>query len=188
MPVDSDFGKIQLQTNRSDKVAGPSKWVNMVETAQPSNPFEVVYLQHPCSDTLMNNGKTIIRVLDFKTALNPLLRPSGGNVRTIYEIVFTKFRNPQVDGANHFDGNGLAFNLLKRNYTHAHLTQEINNARQLHAPGTFLPISEVKLANITKLCKKIKDKDQVENFYNSIPNFHWPVDENSDDDEEQVEN
>ena len=43
-----------------------------------TNPFRVVYVEHPLRDDMLNDGTPIVKVKDYKKAFDQVLRPPSG--------------------------------------------------------------------------------------------------------------
>jgi hypothetical protein len=70
MPTDGAFGKIEKQRRRMDKVAVPSTWIKLIKEAQNAPPFEVVYLKHPVTDDMQDDGTPVVDAYNFRDALD----------------------------------------------------------------------------------------------------------------------
>ena len=55
-----------------------SEWVNLIRETDRSNPFRVVYVEHPLTDDMLDDGTPIVKVKDCKKAFDQVLRPPGG--------------------------------------------------------------------------------------------------------------
>ena len=69
MPCDRDFGRIEKNKRKKDKVVKPSEWVKLIEQTDLSNPFRVVFVQHPLTDNMERDGTPVVDVKDYKRAL-----------------------------------------------------------------------------------------------------------------------
>ncbi len=78
MPCDSDFGKIERKRKKREKVLVPSAWTEMVKEAQNNPPFRFVFVEHPLTDNLEDNGTPIVRVKNFKAFMDPYIKSVEG--------------------------------------------------------------------------------------------------------------
>ncbi len=78
LPIDRTFGNIEKKKRKKDKVPLPSVWVKLIREAQPLQPINVAYVQHPVTDTLADDGTPVVEVRDFKSSLDGII------MRTIY--------------------------------------------------------------------------------------------------------
>ena len=78
MPCDRDFGRIEKKRRKRDRVAQPLEWVNLIRETDRTNSFRVVYVEHPLTDDMLDDGTPIVKVKDYKKAFDQVLRPPIG--------------------------------------------------------------------------------------------------------------
>ena len=78
MPCDRDFGRIEKKRRKKDRVAQTSEWVNLIRETDGTNSFRVVYVEHPLTNDMLDDGTPIVKVKDYKKAFDQVLRPPSG--------------------------------------------------------------------------------------------------------------
>ena len=78
IPCDRDFGRIKKKRRKKERVAQPSEWVNLIRETDRTNPFRVVYVEHPLTDDMLDDGTPIVKVKDYEKAFDQVLRPPSG--------------------------------------------------------------------------------------------------------------
>jgi len=74
MPIDRSFAMIEKKKKREDLVTTPEHWTNLVRQARPSQPYNIVHVEHPLTNSLQPDQTIpILRVIDFKAIFTPLL-------------------------------------------------------------------------------------------------------------------
>ena len=66
MPCDRNFGRIEKRMRKKDRVIFPLQWVSLIKGTDLSSPFDVVYVEHPLTDSMMDDGTPVA-----KKAFNP---------------------------------------------------------------------------------------------------------------------
>ena len=61
MPYDWDFGPTEKKL-KMDRVIKPSEWVSLVHTADHSDQFDVIFVKHPLTDDIKDDGTSVIKV------------------------------------------------------------------------------------------------------------------------------
>ena len=74
MPCDRDFGRIEKKKLKRDRVVVPSEWVNMIRTVDTKHPFNIVYVEHPLTDDLTDDGTPVVHVMDYKRAFDQVIK------------------------------------------------------------------------------------------------------------------
>ena len=74
MPCDRDFGRIEKKKRKLDRVVVPSEWVNMIRTVDTKHPFNIVYVEHPLTDDLTDDGTPVVHVMDYKRAFDQVIK------------------------------------------------------------------------------------------------------------------
>ena len=52
--------------------------MNLIRETDRTNPFRVVYVEHPLTDDMLDDGTPIVKVKDYKKAFDQALRPPSG--------------------------------------------------------------------------------------------------------------
>lgn len=166
MAADSDFGKIVVRRKKYEFIYGPSDWVKIIEESNLAHPFQVIYLEKPCTDNLTPGGKDVVRVLDFKSALKSLINPSLHGIKKIRKLKFVPNTAPIVLASDGSDLDGSTFQVLRTTVS----TQDLKNALQKPRLKyqSYCAISDDKLSNVKSLLTHTIIKGR-ENFYNTIP-------------------
>jgi len=74
MPIDRSFAIIEKSKKKEDKITTPEAWTRVVRKARPSQPFEIVHVEHPLTNDLRpENETTILRIIDYKRIFEPML-------------------------------------------------------------------------------------------------------------------
>ena len=161
MPCDRDFGRIEKRRRKQDKVSKPSEWVELIKTTDVQNPFTVVYVQHPLTDDMQNDGTDIVIVKDYKTGLETVLKAITG----ISQLRGVKFQR----GAAPLSRNTMTaqcsdiVTMLKRGKKLTSL-QAIN---LIDAYADFLPIKKAKYSDVKDLLTHINLPNDV-TFYDHL--------------------
>ena len=64
MPYNRDFGRIKKKF-KMDQAIKPSEWVSLVCTADRSDPFDVIFVEHPLMDDMKDDWRPVIKVFEF---------------------------------------------------------------------------------------------------------------------------
>ncbi|CAG7727625.1 unnamed protein product, partial [Allacma fusca] len=91
MPIDADFGLIEVQKRRMEHLYYPSDIVNMVKSARVVSPFNIVYVNMALTNDLCDDDVPCVLVRDYKLVLAPLFRTTevgGMNLRSVRELRF----------------------------------------------------------------------------------------------------
>lgn len=143
MPCDRDFGRIEKKKRKRDKISLPSQWVDLVKITDHENPFSVVYVEHPLTDDLQDDGTPVVTVFDYKLAFNPLLRPPKG-ISTLRGLKFKRGSAPfcrySMTG-----GCDTEVVFLKRGQKLKSLLNALNPLLLRRAYQSYLPIKAAKL-------------------------------------------
>ena len=115
MPCDRDFGRIEKKRKKTDKVAKPSEYVSLIKNTDKQCPFKVVYVEHPLTDDMEPDGTPVVRVHDYKTTYNPLIKAPTG-ISTIRGLLFKRGQIP-LSRLSMTGGCRENVNILKRRQT-----------------------------------------------------------------------
>ncbi len=91
MPCDKDFGKIEKLRLKTETVTSPSEYMETVKKSQMNPPFRVVYVEHPLTDDLENDGTPVCRVKDYKAVIGKFSNAING-ITKIRALKFCKSR------------------------------------------------------------------------------------------------
>ena len=94
LPCDRDFAHIEKNRRRKDRVVKPSECVNLIKETDTSNQFQTVFVEHPLTDDMTNDGTFVVKVKDFKKGFDPFLRPSCG-IATMRDLLVRRDQNPR---------------------------------------------------------------------------------------------
>lgn len=112
MPCDRDFGRIEKKRRKKDRVILPSEWVSLIKSTDQQKPFKIVYVEHPLTDDMQPDGTPVVKVKDFKSALDSITRPVNG-ISLFRGARFVKGEFPQ--SRNSMTGDCCyPFSILKR--------------------------------------------------------------------------
>ena len=151
MPVDRDFAHIEQLKRKQDKFHFPSDWTNLIHNAQNVSSFQVVFLEHPLTDDLVDDGTPIADVFDYKSAVESILGPPAG-------IMSRKsFRfDDQGSITSRISTSGphnLNFQILKPWASTNLLKQNIRLVNRAY--NAYIPLTKAKFDNIQDLLKNV---------------------------------
>ena len=93
MPCDSDFGRIEKERKKKDKVTMPSQWFELIRKTDQVNPFKIIYVEHPLNNDLKNDSTPVVKVKNYKAILDSYLRPPS-NIASIRGPSFKRSTQP----------------------------------------------------------------------------------------------
>jgi hypothetical protein len=64
--IDGDFGKIEINRKRTDKIYIPDQYIQLIKNSNLKNPYNLVYVNYPLNHNLKNDGIPIIKVKNYK--------------------------------------------------------------------------------------------------------------------------
>ena len=166
MAADADFGKIVMKRKSVETVYGPSEWIKLIEESNATKPFKTYYLEKACNNTMSMDGREVIRVCDFKAALESKTNRSLTGITKIRRIAFAREVKPTILDATSPDLIGTDFSLLDLKTTPAVLRKAFRCKKLKY--NKFRPVSDAKLNDIKSLMR-FALTDDLEIFYNSIP-------------------
>ncbi|CAG7828551.1 unnamed protein product [Allacma fusca] len=168
MPIDGDFGRITCKSNMCEKMSYPSDVVHVIQNAQKEKPFNIVYVNNNLTDDLCDDGRVVLDVKDFKSALESLLlttQKANLNLQNTRELLFRPHQSLTLNFSERFDHNKRELSLFKTNVSADNLSEALNTARSAY--DDFLPISAIKLRNVEELTKYVVQKPNL-NFYSTL--------------------
>jgi hypothetical protein len=160
LDCDRDFGRIEKNRLKVEKVSFPSQWVDLIEKTDKK--FNINYVNHPLTDDLKPDGKPIIIVKDYKKFFDRFLVSSVEKLSQIRKIKFTKngiFATTKLLSEN-FE---LNLNLIKSDLNIENFDfNTLNNAYE-----SYLPIKKSKFNDVKNLLRYVLIPENVK-FYDSL--------------------
>ncbi|CAG7718230.1 unnamed protein product [Allacma fusca] len=151
-----------------EKMSYPSDVVRAIQNAQKEKPFQIVYVNNNLTDDLYDDGRVVLDVKDFKSALESVLvtpQKANLNLQQTRELMFQPQQLLTVNFSKRFDYHKREMSLFKANVTAENVSAVLRAARAAY--DDFLPISSIKLRNVEKLTKYIVHKQNL-NFYSTL--------------------
>ena len=65
MPCDRDFAGIEKKQQKRHNVSKASEYVSMIKEANSVHPFDVVYVEHPVTDDMKDDGTPTAKTIDL---------------------------------------------------------------------------------------------------------------------------
>jgi hypothetical protein len=163
MPTDGAFGKIEKRRRRMDKLAVPSTWMKLIKEAQNAPPFEVVYLKHPVTDNMQDDGTPVVDAYKFRDALDPLIRPIP-NLARLGGAIFGRGTLPKVRETM---STMVTYTtaILKKGQKSNVLQHVMENLNKRNA--AFRPIKREELQDVRHLLQHIVIPETV-TFYDAL--------------------
>lgn len=163
LPCDRDFGLIEKQRRKMDRVLLPSEWVSMVRSVARNNPFEVRYVAHALTDDLHNDNTPVVQVRDFKTALSTAIAATVKNSQAFRGVSFT--RNGSVARLTMNGNCDTPVTLLKRGGKWRTICLAVQHAHFAYVG--FLPIKTAKYRDVQYLLGRVTIPE-TSTFYQSL--------------------
>lgn len=161
MPCDRDFGRIEKRRRKKDRVTKPSEWVELIRSTDQRKPFNIVYVEHPLTDDMKDDGTPVVKVKDYKTAYNAMIKSVDG-ISSFRGIKFQRGQ-PCCSRATMSAGCTQPVTILKRGKKLTNIA-----AAELHAAySDFLPIKSAKLKDVRALLEHVNLPEEVV-FYNNL--------------------
>ncbi len=177
MPCDRDFGRIEQKKKHIDRVSRPSEWVETIRTTDIRKPFTIKYVEHPVTDDLRSDGTPVVKVKDYKTALEPHTKPPK-QIAATRGIVFERGKVPV--GRQSMTGMcNEPMAVLKRGSKMTNVKSAVRRARDAFAD--FIPIKDAKLRDVNALLEHVHLPPSV-TFYHTLTGI-----EAADSDEDEME-
>ena len=178
MPCDRDFGRIEKKQQKQHQVSKPSEYVSMIKSANSQKPFEVVYVEHPVSDNMQNDGTPVVKVKDYKKSLEPLIKGPTGLAK-YRGVLFCRGENPKSRST--MTGECTEeMKFLKRGVKKAQVCKEVLSAKPAYI--NYLPVKVSKYKDVMQLLK-YTDIDNSVKFYDFVKGD----DKAKDDDDDHFE-
>jgi len=151
MQIDGDFAHVEKLKKKSEKFNFPSDWVNLIKSSNKSKPVRVIYMQHPLTDDLTNDGTPVVTVCAYKAALDPVLKPFKG-ISKIRGIRFLE--DGTVTARRETTGPcTIPFSVIKPASTLLDVKNSIATAPQAYQ--SYVPVTKEKSDNVRKLLKSV---------------------------------
>jgi len=166
MPIDRSFAIAEKKKKKSDKIVSPEDWTSLVKSARPSQPFEVVHVEHPLTNNLQQDPDSpIIRVVDFKTVLGPLLN-NRLFLQQARKIRIARNMTPMMSTtlAGECD---QPIRLFQENVTEARLINCLLDPPLAYEDVMFLHIPQAAAQSVGQIMRYV---DEPVNLYNTIVN------------------
>jgi hypothetical protein len=87
---DRDFGRIEKNRLKVEKVCLPSDWVKVIKQTDLKNSFIINFINRPLTDDLKSDGTNVVVVKDFKNNFESFLANNIENLSKVRKIKFTK--------------------------------------------------------------------------------------------------
>lgn len=165
LPCDRDFALIEKKRKKCDRVLVPSYWVNLVREAQSKVPFTVVYVEHPLTDDLSPDGTAVVKVRDYKSALEKVIATTIQDQSKMKGVIFSR---EGTKGRMIMTGDcttTLALLKKRRGVSSASLRVAVKNAGA--AFSDFCPIKPAKVDDVKALLQCVALPENV-TFYESL--------------------
>ena len=164
MPIDRSFAMIEKKKKREDKITTPEQWTNLVRLSRPTQPFNIIHVEHPMTNSLRPDETIpILRVIDFKTLFAPMLG------RQLYlqqarKILIT--RDLQLMMSRNLNEDCLEpINLFLNHVTIDNLLPILGNPPLAYEDILYLPVSASAARSVNIIKQYI---DQPVQFFDTI--------------------
>ena len=149
MPCDHDFGQIEKQGK--DRVVGPLKWVRLIKETDQADPFSIVYVEHPVTDDMIDNGTPVVKAKNYKGTFY-LRAPNA--ISAIRGILFKLGKGPLCRYSMTEECH-IPLICLKCGSKMRSLISKSRSTNLYNAYSTFLPIKEAKLKDVCDLLQHV---------------------------------
>ena len=165
LPINRDFAILEKKRRKVDRAIAPSTWTIFIKEAKIAQPFELVFVEKAFTDNLAPDHTTIVRVKDYKNALNPLFHPRA-NIADIRGLQFT--RGLVVLACTEYDvGFVHDWNPYVAHVSPATLHEAKEGANHAYDENTFLAVPNNAKNDVNMLLDYV-DLPQNVIFYDSI--------------------
>ncbi len=86
MEIDGDFGRIELNKRNYQRIYHPSKYTRIIKNTNIKNPINVFSVNH----SLFSDNSQIVKVLDYKKKLSPILKNQLNHCSCVRKIASTE--------------------------------------------------------------------------------------------------
>ena len=166
MPIDRSFAIIEKKKKKQDRIVCPEDWTQIMKTARPSQPFQVVHVEHPLTNDLQQDQNCpILRVIDFKRVLAPLLN-NRLFLQQARKIRLERNLIPMMSSTLNGECNE-PINLFRNMVTEEALINALVDPPLAYEDILFLPLPQAVESSVGQILQYI---DQPVNFHNTIVN------------------
>ncbi|CAG7730209.1 unnamed protein product, partial [Allacma fusca] len=161
MPIDADFGLIESKKRRMEQIFLPSDIVEIVKSARLLSPFNVVFVNHPLTNNLCDDGTPFVIVKDYKLALGELFRPAevgGLDLNSVRELRFLNNCSPIANFSDRFNRPFREIKFFSDNVLPPDLLSRFVDAAPVY--DEYLPINLAKLTNMKTLLEHIAKRPE----------------------------
>jgi hypothetical protein len=159
MEIDGDFGRIELNKRNYQRIYHPSEYTRIIKNTNIKNPINVFSVNH----SLFSDNSQIVKVLDYKKKLSPILKNQLNHCSCVRKITFTK-KDIKISLTLSEDFE-QSLELFKPNFDKKLLNNYLEDLQ--FAYQNFLPISREKLYDIMKIIEFIPNSVDKK-FYDSL--------------------
>lgn len=163
MPCDRDFGRVEKQRRKENRIFVPSQWVSLIRNTDKRKPFKIYYVEHPLTDDMCEDGTLVIPVTDYKLALDAVIKPVK-NISKLRGISMIRGKVP----VGRFTMTGAATEkmlCLKKGMKIPNLVAVIEGSSKAY--NDFLGIKPQKLKDVNDLLQHVSLPGSV-TFYQNI--------------------
>jgi hypothetical protein len=173
--VTETLAELKKKKLKTDKFYKPSDLVNLIAKSSINNSWKIVYVEHPFTDNLEMDSRPVVRVKDFKSSLDKVIKAPEG-IASLRGILFERLKNP-VGRSSMTGPLTFTLNLLKRGKSLNTLKSAIQDCPL--AFNGFLPIKKAKFDDIMSLLSHVHLPESV-TFYTSLK----PLEMSTEEDEQ----
>ena len=163
MPCDRDFGRIEKKKLKSDKFHKPSDLVNLIAKSDVNDSWQIIYVEHPFTDILEIDNRPVVRVKDFKSSLDKVIKAPEG-ISSLRGILFERMKSP-VGRSSMTGPLTTTLSILKRGKSLNTLRSAIEDCPLAY--NGFLAIKKAKFNDIMSLLSYVHLSESV-TFYTSL--------------------
>ena len=141
-------------------MAQASGWVNLIRETNHTNFFRVVYVEHPLTDGMLDDGTPIVKIIDYKKAFDQVLHPPSG-ISSICRLLLQQGKKPMCRYAMTADCL-TSVTILKRVKKMSSLFSATANVQVAYCQ--YLLVRAAKLTDVLDLLKHVSLTENV-TFY-----------------------
>jgi hypothetical protein len=147
MEIDGHFGRIKLNKRNYQRIYHPSEYARIIKNINIKNPINVFSANH----SLFSDNSQIVKVLDYKKKLSPILKNQLNHCSCVRKITFTeKGIKISLTLSEDFE---QSLELFKPNFDQKLLNSCLEDLQLAYQK--FLPISREKLYDNDEQCSSI---------------------------------
>ena len=137
--------------------------MNLIRGTDRINPFRVVYVEHPLTDDMLDDGTPIVKVKDYNKTFDQVLRPPSG-ISGIGGLLLQQGKEPMCRYVMTADCL-TSVTILKRGKKMSSLVSAMANF--LAAYRWYLPVKAAKLRDVLDLLKHVSLTENI-TFYSHL--------------------